>query len=59
MTAILLERACSVQLAAQSAGEVRHWTSDEESLEKAPICWAPSQIEAGWQYWVRRATAYR
>ncbi|MEV7020827.1 class II aldolase/adducin family protein [Kitasatospora sp. NPDC093558] len=56
MYAVLLERACAVQLTAQAAGPMRHWTSHKESLEKDALAWPPSQIEAGWQYWVRRAT---
>ncbi|MGK4578599.1 class II aldolase/adducin family protein [Kitasatospora sp. HPMI-4] len=55
MYAILLERACTLQLTAQAAGELRHWTDREESLEKDATVWPPSQIEAGWRYWVRRA----
>ncbi len=51
MYAVLLQRACATQLA---AGDVKVWTSDEEALEKAALVWADAQIEAGWQYWVRR-----
>ena len=55
MTAVLLERACSLQVTVQAAGEPRHWTDPEESLEKASVCWADSQMQAGWEYWVRQA----
>jgi L-fuculose-phosphate aldolase len=55
MTAVLLEKACGLQLAASAAGEVVHWTSVEESLEKAAVVWSEGQIRAGWEYWVRRA----
>jgi L-fuculose-phosphate aldolase len=55
MHAVLLQRACATQLTARAAGEVREWTSDAESREKAALVWAPSQIEAGWAYWVRRS----
>lgn len=51
MYAILLQRACATQLL---AGDVKAWTPDEEALEKAALVWADSQIDAGWQYWVRR-----
>ena len=54
MHAVLLERACATQLTAMAAGELKAWTSDEEALEKAALVWSDSQIDAGWQYWVRR-----
>jgi L-fuculose-phosphate aldolase len=54
MYAVLLERACGLQLSAQAAGGIRHWTGHRESLEKDATVWPPSQIEAGWRYWVRR-----
>ncbi|MFF2146243.1 class II aldolase/adducin family protein [Kitasatospora sp. NPDC058190] len=56
--AVRLERACAVQLTARAAGLVRHWTDHKESLEKDALAWKPSQIEAGWHYWVRRATRF-
>jgi len=55
MTAVLLERACATQLAAQAAGELRHWTEHEESVEKAALVWSDTQIQAGWSYWARQA----
>ena len=54
MHAVLLERACATQLTAMSAGALTSWTSDKEALEKAALVWSDSQIEAGWQYWVRK-----
>lgn len=51
MYAVLLQRACATQLA---AGDVRSWTDDAEARAKAALVWADSQIEAGWQYWLRR-----
>lgn len=57
MYAILLERACRLQLTAAAAGELRHWTSHRECLEKDEVAWPASQIEAGWRYWCRRVTA--
>ncbi|MET9181066.1 class II aldolase/adducin family protein [Kitasatospora aureofaciens] len=54
MYAVLLERACGLQLAARAAGGPRHWTGHQESLEKDALVWASGQIVAGWRYWVRR-----
>ncbi|WP_245656598.1 class II aldolase/adducin family protein [Microtetraspora fusca] len=54
MTAILLQRACEVQVTALATGEIRHWTGHEESLEKASVCWPDSQMQAGWRYWMRQ-----
>jgi L-ribulose-5-phosphate 4-epimerase len=51
MTAILLARACEVQLL---AGDVVQWSSDEEALSKRDHCWAPSQLDLGWSYWARQ-----
>jgi hypothetical protein len=61
MYAVLLERACAVQLTAQAAGPVRHWTDHKESLEKDALAWPPSQIEAGWHngYGARRGPEQR
>ncbi|MVU78290.1 class II aldolase/adducin family protein [Nocardia sp. ET3-3] len=57
MYAVLLERACRVQLTAAAAGELRHWTEYEECLEKDAVVWPDSQIDAGWRYWCRRVAA--
>lgn len=54
MHAVLLERACATQLTAMAAGPLKSWTSYDEALAKAELVWSDSQIEAGWQYWVRR-----
>jgi len=51
MTAILLARACEVQLL---AGDVVQWSSDEEALSKRDHCWEPSQLALGWAFWVRQ-----
>jgi L-fuculose-phosphate aldolase len=50
MTAVLLARACEVQLL---AGEVVNWSPDEEALAKRERVWAPSQLDLGWDYLVR------
>lgn len=55
MAAVLLDRACRLQLQVEAAGGARVWTSDDEALDKRRTCWAPSQIHAGWEYLVRRA----
>ena len=55
MTAVLLERACRLQLLAMSAGELRSWSDDAEALEKRTRCWGRSQIDGGFAYLVRRA----
>ncbi len=57
MHAVLLPRACATQLTAMAAGPLRAWTSEAESREKAALVWSAGQIEAGWQYWVRRVAA--
>ncbi|MER7847050.1 class II aldolase/adducin family protein [Kitasatospora sp. NPDC096077] len=54
MYAVLLERACGLQLTALAAGGPKRWTGHRESLEKDALVWSAGQIEAGWDYWVRR-----
>lgn len=54
VTAILLDRACELQLAAMSAGELRHWTSDEESLAKRQHCYSPALLRQAWDYLARQ-----
>ncbi|WP_405728506.1 class II aldolase/adducin family protein [Streptomyces sp. NBC_01537] len=56
MHAVLLERACAVQLTATAAGGVRVESSVEEARAKRAECWPDSQLEAGYRYLVRRAT---
>lgn len=55
MTAVLLDRACRVQLEAEAAGGPRSWTSDPEALDKRVECWSEDQLRAGWDYLVRQA----
>ncbi len=57
MGAVLLDRACRLQLQVEAAGGPTVWTSDEEALEKREMCWPARNLDAGWQYLVRRATA--
>lgn len=56
MSAVLLDRACRLQLDVEAAGGPAVWTSDAEALEKREMCWPRRNLEAGWQYLVRRAT---
>lgn len=57
MSAILLDRACRLQLDVEAAGGPAVWTPDDEALEKRAMCWPPRQLEAGWRYLVRRVAA--
>lgn len=57
MTAVLLDRACRLQLDVEAAGGPRRWTPDAEALEKRATCWSPRQIDAGWRFLARRAAA--
>ncbi|HET9078721.1 MAG TPA: class II aldolase/adducin family protein [Acidimicrobiales bacterium] len=59
MTAVLLERACELQLMAMAAGGVKFWSSDEEALAKRAHCWGPKQISGGYEYLRRRAAVSR
>lgn len=54
LTAILLERACAMQLQAMAAGEIRRWSSDTEALAKREHCYPPELIHQAWNYLVRR-----
>lgn len=55
MTAVLLDRACQLQLRLEAAGGPRVWTPDDEALEKREMCWPHRQLEAGYRYLARRA----
>ena len=54
MTAILLERACRIQLAAMAGGELRRWSSDREALAKRDHCYSPQLLAQAWAYLCRR-----
>jgi ribulose-5-phosphate 4-epimerase/fuculose-1-phosphate aldolase len=56
MSAVLLDRACRLQLQVEAAGGPRVWTSDEEALAKREMCWPHRQLDAGYRYLARRAT---
>ncbi|WP_063043416.1 class II aldolase/adducin family protein [Nocardia pseudovaccinii] len=55
MYAVLLERACRTQLLADAAGGVRTASDEAETRFKREQIWNPSQLNAGWEYLVRRA----
>jgi ribulose-5-phosphate 4-epimerase/fuculose-1-phosphate aldolase len=57
MTAVLLDRACQIQLAAMAAGPLARWGSEEDTVAKRADVWSDSQLMAGWEYLLRRATA--
>lgn len=54
VTAILLERACRIQLAAMAAGELRRWSDDDEALSKRQDCYSAPLLSQAWDYLARR-----
>jgi ribulose-5-phosphate 4-epimerase/fuculose-1-phosphate aldolase len=55
MRAVLLARACHVQLQAMAAGEIRLWSDSAEiALKKAQV-WPQSQIDAGYAFLRRQS----
>jgi ribulose-5-phosphate 4-epimerase/fuculose-1-phosphate aldolase len=55
MRAVLLARACQVQLQAMAAGEIRQWSDSAEiALKKAQV-WPESQINAGYGFLCRES----
>jgi L-fuculose-phosphate aldolase len=57
MTAVLLQRACRIQLQAMSAGGWGTWSSDEEALSKRGHCYPPELLAQAWAYLARRLEA--
>ncbi|WP_040786796.1 class II aldolase/adducin family protein [Nocardia pneumoniae] len=55
MYAVLLERACRIQLLAAAAGGPKTWSDEAEIRFKRDQVWPRSQLDAGWQYLLRRA----
>jgi L-fuculose-phosphate aldolase len=53
MTAILLDQACRTQLTAMAAGPLQRWGDQDDTVAKRAEVWAPSQMKAGWEYWLR------
>ena len=54
MRAVLLERACRVQLTAMAAGPLVHWSDDEELALKRAEVWPAAQVQAGYAYLCRQ-----
>jgi L-ribulose-5-phosphate 4-epimerase len=54
LTAILLDRACRVQLLAAAAGPISLWSDDDEALAKREHCYSPELLHQAWDYLVRR-----
>ncbi len=54
VTALLLDRACAMQLRASGAGDLAHWSSDEEALSKREHCYPDALLLQAWDYLVRR-----
>ena len=54
--AILLERACSLQLRILATGRPYRWTPDEEAERKRGNVYSRPQLESAWEY-LRRSTA--
>ncbi|MFE3798975.1 class II aldolase/adducin family protein [Nocardia tengchongensis] len=55
MYAVLLERACRTQLLADAAGGPQTASDEAETRFKREQIWNPTQLDAGWQYLVRRS----
>jgi len=54
MLSVLLESACRTELLA-AAGGPRSWSDEQETGFKRSQAWNPTQINAGWEYLVRRS----
>jgi ribulose-5-phosphate 4-epimerase/fuculose-1-phosphate aldolase len=57
MTAVLLARACRIQLTAMSSGGWATWSDDAEALSKRGHCYPPELLAQAWAYLVRRLDA--
>jgi ribulose-5-phosphate 4-epimerase/fuculose-1-phosphate aldolase len=56
MTAVLLDRACRMQLNAMAAGELKRWSDDDEAVAKRDHCYSPELLRQAWDYLGRRLT---
>jgi L-fuculose-phosphate aldolase len=55
MHAVLVTRACRTALLAHAAGGPRSWSDPAEIAAKRRTAWPPRQIQAGYDYLVRRS----
>ena len=55
MAAVLLDRACRTQLTAMAAGPLRVWGAEDDTVAKRADVWAPKQLRAGYEYWLRQS----
>lgn len=55
MTAVLLDKACRLQLSAMAAGAITRYGMEEETVAKRAEVWADGQIRAGWECLLRRS----
>lgn len=55
MLSVLLESACRTELLALAAGGPRHWSDQCETRFKRSQAWSKVQLDAGWQYLLRRS----
>lgn len=59
LTAVFLEKACRMQLAAAATGSRLSWSSDEEAVAKRGRVYSASQFEGAWNYMVRQLDSQR
>jgi len=55
MAAVLLDKACRVQLDAMAAAPLRRWGAEEDTVAKRAVVWSDSQLLAGFEYLARAA----
>jgi ribulose-5-phosphate 4-epimerase/fuculose-1-phosphate aldolase len=55
MTAVLLDKACRVQLDAMAAAPLRRWGQEEDTVVKRAVVWSDGQLLAGFEYLARAA----
>jgi ribulose-5-phosphate 4-epimerase/fuculose-1-phosphate aldolase len=55
MTAVLLDKACRIQLDAMAAAPLRRWGPEEDTVAKRAVVWSDSQLLAGFEYLARAA----
>jgi L-ribulose-5-phosphate 4-epimerase len=54
VTAILLDRACRMQLEAVATGTIQRWADDDEARAKREHCYRPALLRQAWDYLVRK-----